>query len=762
MPDSDINHSTTTLRWLLLIFVAAAVLWQLSQLRLPPVPVMDSAEATEFSAERARRHLRIITRSPHPVGSADHQTVRNYLVSVLRSLGLQTQVQETVVSRPMGSTLRIATVRNIVAWLPRAESAGTPEDAVLLMSHYDSVPDAPGATDAGNGVSAILETLRALKAGPELQRDVMVLISDAEEIGLLGARGFMQQHPWADSVSLALNFEGRGYTGPVSMFRTVGDSGSLVKTLAKLDTRMNSSSVTDAVFRIMPNDTDLSVFGEQGIPGLDFANAHGLTHYHQPADSYQQASPGSLQHHGDYALGMVRLLAADSQSAPTGHGARAYFSLPAIGLVTFPQKLSMPMMWLALILVLVRLAFWWRRSAQPWRTLARGSVALLLPAVIAAALVWISVIGLQQVLTETGWYFHEAPHHSGWYLTALLFLGLGVAVTIFRKSGWHESAWLAGIVIWAGIGAVVTWKLPGTGYIFFAPLLLSLLLERLLQMRGLRPAVLVLATLLAILIIWLLLPILVLVEIMLTLNLAALCLGLAWITLILLIPWFSAIGSDTGVLHRAEEQSVYRWAGSLTLLGAAGLLILIVLNQQVWNFQKPTHVGYALLADASGANEAILYSREAELDSYIKAYLGESPQRGSRVAFDLAADRWMKSIEPARTDAPVLRWSDETGTVDYPGGSYYLQLKFAEAVNGDGLQIGGIQVPDGTRTILWFAPPQDGVELSGDWRRSAGDSLLLSSVLFGLPPALENVELSPDLMHRANITYLARRVSLGP
>src|SRR5207249_5261569 len=98
-------------------------------------------------------------------------------------------------------------VQNIMARLPGREPGGSD---VLLMAHYDGVEAGPAAADDGAGSAAILETLRALRAGPPLAHDVVALFTDGEEAGLLGAAAFVREHPWAKDVGIALNFEARG------------------------------------------------------------------------------------------------------------------------------------------------------------------------------------------------------------------------------------------------------------------------------------------------------------------------------------------------------------------------------------------------------------------------------------------------------------------------------------------------------------------------------------------------------------------------
>jgi len=160
----------------------------------PPAVVPASAPAKELSAERAMTYLKVIAQRPHPVGSTEQSAVRDYLVNQLSQAGLTPSVQKTVVIRPTsGPPYHAGSVENVIVRLPGTNSS----KAVVLIGHYDSVPTSLGASDDGAAVSAMLETLRALRASAPLKNDVIFLFSDAEEIGLMGARGFINEHPWA-------------------------------------------------------------------------------------------------------------------------------------------------------------------------------------------------------------------------------------------------------------------------------------------------------------------------------------------------------------------------------------------------------------------------------------------------------------------------------------------------------------------------------------------------------------------------------------
>ena len=130
---------------LTVLFLVLAVTACLCLVRLPAVAPASAAPG-EFSAERALVHLNRFATAPHPLGSAEHDRSRDYLVTQLTALGLTPEVQRTTGVAQMYQAA--GTVENIVA---RWKGTRGSNDAVALVAHYDSVPAGPGAGDDGAG-----------------------------------------------------------------------------------------------------------------------------------------------------------------------------------------------------------------------------------------------------------------------------------------------------------------------------------------------------------------------------------------------------------------------------------------------------------------------------------------------------------------------------------------------------------------------------------------------------------------------------------
>ncbi len=204
-------RANTAIALLTFLVITGAGLYGVLPAGLPD-PVPASAPPTEFSSGRALEHVRAIAQESHPMGSPENAGVRDYLLEELTALGLEPEVQKaTAVNCCSRSGAFVAgTPENVLARLEGTAEGGK---AFLLTAHYDSVSTAPGASDDGAGVAAMLETLSALRAGPPLRNDVIFLFTDGEEPGMLGARAFVEGHPWAEDVGAVLNLEARGNTG---------------------------------------------------------------------------------------------------------------------------------------------------------------------------------------------------------------------------------------------------------------------------------------------------------------------------------------------------------------------------------------------------------------------------------------------------------------------------------------------------------------------------------------------------------------------
>lgn len=434
--------------------------------RRPPAAAPDTAPATAFSAQRAMRHLGVIAQRPHPIGSPDAARVRTYLLATLDSLGLSTEVQEVTA---VGTRYQeLGHVRNIVARLAGTQPGGT---AVLLMSHYDGVPAGPAASDAGSGVSVILEVLRALRAGGPRTHDVLVLLSDGEEAGLLGASAFVREHRWAKDVAVTLNFEARGTRGRASMFETGPGNFDLVRLLRHAPD-VTASSLIVTVYRTLNNDTDLSEVSRLDRPALNFAFADGVDRYHTTEDDTLHIDPGSMQQEGAQALQLVRALADGPLPRPVT-GDAVFSDLVPFGVVYYGEGAARPLLALLVIGFVAAILQLRRREARWGRDTLAGVVLTLLMLAAGGAL----ALGASQVITRVHASVGGNAAFATVYAVAIVLLALAGAVgcwSVARR--WCSAAGLhhGVLLVWLVLAALASIRLPGASFVVVWPLAVAL------------------------------------------------------------------------------------------------------------------------------------------------------------------------------------------------------------------------------------------------------------------------------------------------
>lgn len=448
---------------------AVAVMIGLSVVWLP-APLSSSAPASKFSAERAWRHVNIIAQKPHPAGSQENIRVRTYLESELSSLGLVVRVLPA-----NHGQLRLANIYG--------ELAGTDgvRPCILLVSHYDSVTGGPGAADCASGVATLLETLRAIRAGPHLGNSVAVLFTDGEELGMAGAKAFIRDHPelWRD-IRVILNLEARGNQGPVIMFETSPGAGMLITLLSKQCPYPIACSYSREIYRRLPNDTDFTEFLEAGRAGMNFSFIGGLEYYHSPNDTPENLSRRTLQHYGSYllpltiAMGQAALVELDQA---TNSAEATYFPLSRGLLVRYPQKIGTALPWLTLFLFALAVMRQ-RKLLRPGRIIG-GLIIGFLAIVLSAGLSFLTLKLLRWAHNPAGkgLFIVGLPFEEA-YLLLLVFgaaaITLGLNAWLLRRLH-PEERLVCALLPWFGFMVVTEWYAPGAAYVFLWPTILGIL-----------------------------------------------------------------------------------------------------------------------------------------------------------------------------------------------------------------------------------------------------------------------------------------------
>lgn len=433
---------------------------------MPQYISKEEEALAEFSTERALNQVEIIAQKPHYVGSTNHELVANYLKLELNRIGLETSTQEGFTLNDKGLLVKS---KNILARIKGTNNT----KALLLLSHYDSAPHSfsKGASDDASGVATILEGIRAfLYAKQPHKNDIIILFSDAEELGLNGAALFVNKHPWAKDVGLVLNFEARGSSGPSYMLmETNKGNQALVKEFSNAKaTYPVSNSLMYSIYKMLPNDTDLTVFREQGnIQGFNFAFIDGHYNYHTQQDDIQHLNKTTLAHQGTYLMPLLKYFSNIDLNATSSTQDDVYFSIP-FSFISYPFDWVMPMTLIALGLLILFIFIGKAKRLITFREIFKGFVPLLGSIIIAGLVTFLGWKIVLQFYPQYSDLLNGFTYNGHAYIGAFVTLSIAICFAFYHHFSEAKSTmnhFVSPLLLWIIINAAIANSLTGAGFL---------------------------------------------------------------------------------------------------------------------------------------------------------------------------------------------------------------------------------------------------------------------------------------------------------
>ena len=436
----------------------------------------DNVPLAEFSTKRALEKVKHISQKPHFVGSENHDVVANYLVKELQKIGLQTSIQEGFAFSDWGTLTKC---KNILVRIKGTNSDKT----LLLLSHYDSAPHSfsKGASDAGSGVATILESVRAFTYNKKQHKnDIIILFSDAEELGLNGAALFVMQHNWAKEVGLVLNFEARGSSGPSYMLmETNAGNAGLVKEFAAANVPFPvSNSLMYSIYKMLPNDTDLTVFRKNGnIQGYNFAFIDGHYNYHTAQDDLNHLDKNTLAHQGKYLMPLLDYFSNADLNTTRATEDDVYFSIP-FTFINYPFSWVLPMAIITFVLLLIFIFIGIAKRILSLKEIGKGFIPFLGSLIVSGLITFLGWKLLLLLYPEYNDLLNGFTYNGHDYIAAFTLLTLSICFAFYQRFSAKKvtiNHYVAPLFLWIIINGLLAFFLKGAGFLIipaFAGLLM--------------------------------------------------------------------------------------------------------------------------------------------------------------------------------------------------------------------------------------------------------------------------------------------------
>lgn len=452
---------------LALFLLFFAIYWSFESL-MPDNASEAELENWGFQIENAQKHVRYISQTQHGVGFPGHESVKSYVVSELKKMGLSVTTQEGYSAGDWGNLCKAS---NILAKIKGSENG----KALLLLSHYDSSPHSSyGASDDASGVATILEGVRTLlEKGNPFKNDVIILFTDAEELGLNGAELFVNQHPWAKNVGLALNFEARGSGGPSFMLiETNRGNAKLIEEFTAAHPKYPvANSLAYSIYKMLPNNTDLTVFREDGdIEGFNFAFIDDHYDYHTALDNYERLDNSSLVHQASYLMPLMAHFSQADLTNLKSLNEKVYFNMPFFELISYPFEWIWWLFGLAVSVFVLLLVYGLKKEALNIKHVLLGFVPVLLIIIINGLAGYVSWPSLKWWYPWYNDMLHGFTYNGHLYIMKGALFSVAVCLLVYHKFEKIKIANLlvAPLIIWLLICGLLAQYLEG-GSFFIVP-----------------------------------------------------------------------------------------------------------------------------------------------------------------------------------------------------------------------------------------------------------------------------------------------------
>ncbi|XP_050073122.1 endoplasmic reticulum metallopeptidase 1-like [Anopheles maculipalpis] len=327
------KHEEQLSAWWLLAITGAVVgiyllvYWNWVSMPIALRRVDESTYPDRFIAEVAKQHLFEMSNvGPRVAGSYANEIITvQFLLRIINEIIAESNPAHRIeleVQQAYGNmfldyekypqTSVYQGIQNVVARIVPSQGK-EPDNYLMLSSHFDSVPQSPGAGDDGTMSVIMLEVLRKMSQNPHpYNHGIVFVFNGCEENTLQGSHAFVTHHRWFDKVRTFINMDVAANGGRDIMFQAGPKYSFLMKYYRDNVPHPYCTAVAEELFQadLVPSETDYYVYSKYGkIPGMDFAHSTWGYLYHTAYDTYDTIPNTTLQHTGDNVLALAKALA---------------------------------------------------------------------------------------------------------------------------------------------------------------------------------------------------------------------------------------------------------------------------------------------------------------------------------------------------------------------------------------------------------------------------------------------------------------------
>ncbi len=386
------------------------------------VSILDTHETrktTNFSQENMLTHIEKLSENgPRSiVDREENEMALQYLIDQVESYGVTAgdttdapayMIQEYVASDSSNKYQNFY-LKNLIVHIP-ANGAETTGEAVMFMSHFDSVPMGEGASDDAVANAAMLEAIRCyldkMENGYTLSNDLVFCFVNGEEYNLFGSYAFMNAFEGFDGlvgrIKFAVNLESRGTDGTLIMFETAANNYKTVQLFSEINRNIFTCSIATMIYDMMPNGTDFSNF-KDAYQGINMANIGGGENYHTQNDNFENVGMSYLSQQAQIVDAVIEKLGTyDLSRLYDAEESAIFFSYLNLSTVVYNHTAVIVLAAAAILLLLANIVISVSRKQKNIAATAKSFAAIVIALALSAGVTWLFYYLFQYIAVLAG------------------------------------------------------------------------------------------------------------------------------------------------------------------------------------------------------------------------------------------------------------------------------------------------------------------------------------------------------------------------
>jgi hypothetical protein len=219
---------------------------------------------------------------------------------------------------------------------------------------------------------------------------------------------------------------------------------------------------------MLPNDTDLTVFREQGnIQGYNFAFIDDHFNYHTAQDDINHLNTNTLAHQGTYLMPLLNYFSNADLNTTKATEDYVYFTIPNT-FISYPFDWVLPMTVIAFVFFIFLIFLGIAKRILSFREIIKGFIPFLGSVLVTGLITFFGWKALLKLYPQYNDLLNGFTYNGHAYITAFVLLAIAISFAFYQRFSAKKitiNHYVAPLFIWIIINGFLAFSLQGAGFL---------------------------------------------------------------------------------------------------------------------------------------------------------------------------------------------------------------------------------------------------------------------------------------------------------